>query len=56
MDETRTDSDILASMIKVELGKVAKHMVNEVIQMYGGIGMTDELDIGLYVKRVQVSN
>jgi alkylation response protein AidB-like acyl-CoA dehydrogenase len=28
--------------------------VNEAVQMHGGIGMTDEFDIGLFMKRVRV--
>jgi acyl-CoA dehydrogenase len=28
---------------------------NEAVQMHGGIGMTDEYDIGFYMKRARVA-
>ena len=31
------------------------HAANEAIQMHGGIGMTDEHDIGLFLKRARVA-
>ena len=31
-------------------------MSNEAVQMHGGMGITDELDIGLYLKRSRVCN
>jgi len=33
------------------LGDVAKLAALEGVQMHGGVGMTDEYDIGLYMKR-----
>jgi alkylation response protein AidB-like acyl-CoA dehydrogenase len=30
--------------------------VQEGVQMHGGVGMTDEFDIGLFMKRVRVLN
>ncbi len=30
-------------------------MGNEAVQMHGGIGMTDEHDIGFYLKRARVA-
>ncbi len=42
------------SMAKSKLGDVAKLAALEGIQMHGGVGMTDEYDIGLYLKRVRV--
>jgi alkylation response protein AidB-like acyl-CoA dehydrogenase len=29
-------------------------VTNEAVQMHGGVGVTDELDIGLYLKRARV--
>ena len=29
-------------------------MLNEAIQLHGGIGVTDEFDLGLFVKRARV--
>jgi len=30
--------------------------VQEAVQMHGGVGMTDEFDVGLFMKRVRVLN
>ena len=42
------------AMAKAKLGDVAKLAALEGVQMHGGVGMTDEYDIGLYLKRVRV--
>ncbi len=44
----------LASATKAKLAAVAKRATCEAIQMHGGIGMTDEFDIGFFIKRAQV--
>jgi alkylation response protein AidB-like acyl-CoA dehydrogenase len=44
-----------ASLAKWKLSKVADLVVGEAIQMHGGIGVTDELDVGLYLKRIRVA-
>lgn len=41
----------LASMAKAKVAKTAKLAVNEAVQLHGGIGMTDEFDIGFFIKR-----
>jgi len=41
-------------MTKAKVGQVAKLAGLEGIQMHGGVGMTDEYDIGLYLKRIRV--
>ena len=41
----------MASATKAKLCVTAHTAANEAIQMHGGIGMTDEYDIGLYMKR-----
>ena len=33
---------------------MADRISNEAVQMHGGIGVTDELDVGLYFKRICV--
>ena len=38
-------------MAKVKAGDAATLAVNEAVQMHGGIGMTDAIDIGLFMKR-----
>ena len=44
----------LASLIKAKLSETAHHVAAEAIQLHGGIGMTDEFDIGFFLKRCQV--
>ena len=46
---------LLASQSKAKIGEVAALASAEAIQWHGGIGMTDELDIGLYFKRARVA-
>ena len=41
----------MASVAKAKVAKAAGLAVKEGVQMHGGIGMTDEYDIGLYMKR-----
>lgn len=43
-----------AGMAKSKLGQVAKLAALEGVQMHGGVGMTDEYDIGLFLKRIRV--
>jgi hypothetical protein len=33
---------------------MADKVSGEAVQMHGGIGVTDELDVGLYFKRIRV--
>ena len=42
------------AMAKAKLGEVAKLAALEGVQMHGGVGMTDEYDIGLFLKRIRV--
>jgi alkylation response protein AidB-like acyl-CoA dehydrogenase len=43
----------LCSLSKCKAGQFLHHMSNELIQIHGGIGMTDEFDAGLYLKRAR---
>jgi len=45
----------LASLAKSKLGLISKLVTNEAVQMHGGIGVTDDADIGFFLKRVRVS-
>lgn len=56
-DADKTDADIaeFASIAKAKLSEVATLVSNEAVQMHGGIGMTDEYDIGFYMKRARVA-
>ncbi len=44
----------MASLAKAKLGETIKLVSNEAIQMYGGIGMTDDEEIGFFLKRARV--
>lgn len=41
------------SAAKVQLGKGGQFVSRQAVQLHGGIGVTDEADIGLYFKRMQ---
>ena len=51
VDHDSPDRSRLASMAKAKVAKSSKLAVNEAVQMHGGIGMTDEFDIGFFMKR-----
>jgi alkylation response protein AidB-like acyl-CoA dehydrogenase len=55
IDQQRPDAPALASAAKAKASDVYMHVAAEAIQMHGGIGATDEHDIGLYYKRAQVA-
>lgn len=44
----------LVAVAKAKAGSVATTAVQEAVQMHGGMGVTDELDIGLFMKRARV--
>jgi acyl-CoA dehydrogenase len=56
IDAGREDADLAASIAKAKAGRVAELAVQEAVQMHGGVGMTDEFDVGLFMKRVRVLN
>jgi len=47
---------VLSSVAKIMAGKVFQKVAREMIQMHGGIGMTEEHDAGLYFKRAQAAD
>jgi alkylation response protein AidB-like acyl-CoA dehydrogenase len=51
LDGGSEKADLMVSVAKAKAGKAASLAVKEGVQMHGGIGMTDEYDIGLYMKR-----
>jgi alkylation response protein AidB-like acyl-CoA dehydrogenase len=55
LDEKREDAPALASAVKARLSDAARWISREAVQLHGGIGMTDEHDIGLYLKRSAVA-
>lgn len=56
IDKDESARSLLASMAKAKTAKTAKLAVNEAVQMHGGIGMTDEFDIGFYMKRAAAAS
>ncbi len=54
VDAGQEDLSLIASAAKAKLCEVAQRATNEGIQMHGGIGMTDEHEIGFFIKRARV--
>ncbi len=44
-------AEVMVSVAKAKASRAANLAVREGVQMHGGIGMTDEYDIGFYMKR-----
>ncbi len=44
--------ELLASKLKARMGQASRYVGQQAVQLHGGIGMTDELDIGHYFKRL----
>jgi len=55
IDEDSFMLSALASMTKAKCSKVAQLVTNEGVQLFGGIGMTDDEDVGLFLKRARVA-
>jgi alkylation response protein AidB-like acyl-CoA dehydrogenase len=53
IDADADDVAEMCSLSKAKVGDFLHHMSNELIQIHGGIGMTDEFDAGLYLKRAR---
>lgn len=45
----------LVCLAKAKASEVARIATNEAVQMHGGIGMTDEFDIGFFMKRARAA-
>jgi alkylation response protein AidB-like acyl-CoA dehydrogenase len=54
LDDSIATSSAIVSIAKAKAGASATLAVQEAVQMHGGIGMTDEFDVGLFMKRVRV--
>ena len=57
LDERRDDADVAraASLAKARCSDAFVLVGNEAVQMHGGIGMTDEHDIGFFLKRARAA-
>ncbi len=51
LDSNDPRAEMMVAVAKAKTGKAVRLSCQEGIQMHGGIGMTDEYDIGLYMKR-----
>lgn len=54
IDRGHADAALFTAVAKAKSGIAARLAVQESVQMHGGIGMTDEHDIGFYMKRQAV--
>jgi acyl-CoA dehydrogenase len=54
LDDGGAEASALAGLAKAKLAAVARLALNEAVQMHGGVGVTDDLDIGLFLKRARV--
>ena len=54
-DENSNELQRLSSLSKTVAGETLHLVSNEAIQMHGGIGVTDEYDIGFFLKRARVA-
>jgi alkylation response protein AidB-like acyl-CoA dehydrogenase len=55
IEESPDEVPRLASLAKAMASETFMHAAKEAIQMHGGIGVTDEHDIGFYLKRAQAT-
>jgi alkylation response protein AidB-like acyl-CoA dehydrogenase len=50
------DTTKLASAAKAKVGEAGRYVAEQAVQLHGGMGMTDELKVGLYSKRLIAIN
>ena len=55
IDKNANDIPALCSLAKAKVNELAHLVSNEMVQMHGGIGMTDAHDSGLYLKRARAA-
>lgn len=55
VDEESDEARKLISLAKACCSEAFVHVTNEAVQMFGGVGMTDEYDIGFYMKRARAA-
>jgi hypothetical protein len=54
MEEGAADTSKWISALKVKVGKTGRFISQQAVQLHGGMGMTDELNVGHYFKRLMV--
>ena len=55
IDDRANDAAALASLAKAKASDTLRLCGDEGVQMHGGIGMTDEHEIGFFMKRARVA-
>jgi alkylation response protein AidB-like acyl-CoA dehydrogenase len=55
LDAGDAEARALVSLAKARCSDAGMLVANEGVQMFGGVGMTDEYDIGLYLKRARAA-
>ena len=53
VDDSPEELPVMASLAKSRLNELVKLVTNEAVQMHGGIGVTDDLEIGFFLKRAR---
>jgi alkylation response protein AidB-like acyl-CoA dehydrogenase len=52
LDEGEAERVKAASSAKAQIGKSGRFVGQQAVQLHGGMGMTDELNVGHYFKRL----
>jgi alkylation response protein AidB-like acyl-CoA dehydrogenase len=55
LDSQEPTAATLVCLAKAKASDIARIATNEAVQMHGGIGMTDEFDIGFFMKRARAA-
>jgi len=55
IDAGRPDAALASSCAKARCNDAIHLLCNEAVQMFGGLGVTDEQDVGLYLKRARMT-
>ncbi len=56
LDEPARERSMAASGAKIQIGKAGRLVSQEAVQIHGGMGMTDELNVGHFFKRLTMIN
>jgi alkylation response protein AidB-like acyl-CoA dehydrogenase len=56
LSDEKEDATTAVHALRALLGKTGKRVFSEAIQLHGGMGLTDELDIGHFAKRLMMIN
>lgn len=55
LDANEANASLLICLAKAKASDIGRVATNEAVQMHGGIGMTDEFDIGFFMKRARAA-